>query len=618
MSRRWWQVAVMLAASACMRSSAPDGRAKQDDHDDTDADNTSTGGDADPQPIAVDEDDPPAMHQLGILTVSEEQPLNVPIRVYSAATPVRVSILGLPPGATWDATTRVMHFRPDFTQGGRTYWLTVIADNANGSTQTEFAIEIENDIEPPAPLVATRSEGGFVIHDLTQRTDEFLAGPTLAGEEHDAVVVVPAAALSAPERTYPVRVLLHGFMAELVTYPWDGEIRIHPYDKHMTSFWGHSDTIFERPADWERAGPYTQRRILHLLEWTLREVPSADPERVYVVGASMGGTGATSLALLAQRHFAWADARAGGTVPRHVVREWRHAALEAVWGSSDSEPNAGPNISPWDLLDMTRVLRDQPGSRNQMLFVAHTSGDNTVSFAMAVLPSLVTCSGFYEALQSFHVGHTVVWNEGDHLEPDPVLGSNWWRRDVYNPVHNGPGLARRDLAFVAFSKSSCDADPGSGGGDGTTEWTDDGGYATVDGRSGWDGDRVGALNRFLEWDSATIVDELGRFSVSLRVLSGDGTPPPQPGYPTIGDLLDCALPVIADVTPRRTQAFQATPGEVLVWRIGASEGTAIANDDGSVTVPRLRLTTPWSELVIERQREPEIESSVSLGGAGCP
>jgi hypothetical protein len=212
---------------------------------------------------------------------------------------------------------------------------------------------------------------------------------------------------------------------------------------------------------------------------------------------------------------------------------------------------------------------------------------------------------YMEATQGLRTGHYMVWHEGDHAYADPRLGRNWWASRLFIPTQDDRVMRlRSDLALLAFTRSSCDDDPGDGGGDGSTPWTPEGGYARPDHTSGWNGDDAGAINRFLEWESASLVDELTRFSVRVHVLFGEGSPPPYEGAPSLGDLPDCPMPITADVTPRRTQRFQVNPGEIVAWRFGSLSGEVAGNEDGSVTIPSLPIVPEWTELLIERSKPP--------------
>ncbi len=120
------------------------------------------------------------------------------------------------------------------------------------------------------------------------------------------------------------------------------------------------------------------------------------------------------------------------------------------------------------------------------------------------------------------------------------------------------------------------------------------------GDTGWNGDIAGALNRFLRWDANGIVDTIDRFEVPLRVLDGDGSGPPEPGYPSLGDRFDGELPVVVDVALRRIQAFRTRPGESVSWSWGEASGRASADARGQLRIPAVPLTHDWQTLTVTR------------------
>jgi hypothetical protein len=104
----------------------------------------------------------------------------------------------------------------------------------------------------------------------------------------------------------------------------------------------------------------------------------------------------------------------------------------------------------------------------------------------------------------------------------------------------------------------------------------------------------------LRWDATAIVDTRDKIEIPIRHVDGDGSPAPADGYPSIDDRYDGSAAPSVSVTPRRVRRFQCLPGETLGYRFGGAQGTVTANDDGSVTVPSLPVSTEWTTLIIER------------------
>ena len=521
----------------------------------------------------------------------EREPQTLTIQAQSSA---RVFAQNLPPGARWDEAQRILRWTPDFTQGGDTHHVQLIARDGDRAMTVTATITVMDSIAPPAPIIVSdEPQDGFRLLRLSQQTDAFLDSPGRAGRTFDAVIAAPLDA-AQPK---PVRIRLHGFGGQPATEGWEGEFRIMPHDPNNTYWWGFTE---DAPNGSNGALlPYTQRRILHLLEWVLRRYPGADRQRVYVEGGSMGGTGAIMFGLHHARHVAWVESFIGQTISRNH-RPSRIAQLTPLWGA----PSAA-----WDAVDATALLMNDPLAREQFIFSKHGKDDPTIHFGAVTFASPLTQLSYYDALQASHTGHMAVWDEGAHGPVDPVLGFGWWHQG-WNPIFDDTSQLRRDAPFVAFSSASHDDDPGAGEGNGLVPFSAESGYAgdvNVPGDTGWDGAIAGVINRHLRWDSTRAVDELDRFELPLRVLDDAGQDPPSPGYPPSsgyppsGDRLGAPLPVRVDVTPRRVRGFVTRPGETVAWTFGDQRGEVQAAEDGSVTVPDLALDTAWRTLVLVRR-----------------
>lgn len=540
--------------------------------------------------------------------VDEEQPLRLSVTVEGGTASTRVFVSGLPPGARWDESSRILTFRPDFIQGGARYPVEFTAVEEGRSARARTVVEVRDTVRPPAPRVRAETLlRGSRRLELEQRTDTWLDSPSHAGRTFPAVVTVPLGA-SASARM-PVVVRLHGVGA------WPprplavtDHFLVEPSDPHLTYWWGYGERLPEAEASEGSVPPYTQRRVLALLEWVLRSFPGADPERVFVEGVSMGGAGALALGLLHARHFAGVHATHGETMAA-FHRPARLAQLATLWGRPSVNPSEAESLDVWSRLDMTRALLDEPGARSQHVTLAHGKDDPIIHFGAVVRRSPLTGMSFYEALQVLRVGHFAAWDEGGHLTPDPRKDAREWARG-WAPRADAHTFLRRDLAFPAFSRSSWDGRPGEGIGNGRRPWSADTGFAgraEVAGDTGWDGDLAGALNAGLRWDGRGVVDTHSRFELPLRAVRG----PEDMGPPVV------------DVTPRRVQRFHCLPGERIHWKFGPDSGTVLADAEGAVTVPGLRLRDTWTVLVLTREPSSEwtaggLASGRDLTRSGLP
>jgi hypothetical protein len=601
--------ALALAGSACSggQATAPQGASLQTDAASEAASANEAGSDA-TDAVVDAQPGPPVIEAPGTQSVQEDSTLKLKLSVKPESDPtLRVWLQGLPPGSRWNETARELTFTPDFIQGGQQWTVQILARNAAGQATASFRIEAADTIQPPWPSIDTKASAtGYESLWLDQGTDDYLDSPGYAGRAFSARVIVPEGA-DAMHRM-PVRIYLHGIGGA----PYDGassggQYRIYPHDPASTYWWGYASCLPGCSADAGAVPNYTQRRVLHLLEWVLRNYPGADPERVYVTGGSMGGAGAATLGLLYARHFAFVDFTIGQTVPRNH-RPSRIAQLQSLWGAPALDLDDGTALEDashrgvWDRQDLTRVLQALPEARNQHLFSKHGKDDPTIHFGAVVLPSPKTNRSYYDTLREERIGHYAVWDEGGHGSADPVMGADWWDGG-WSRVFDPEAYLRRDRAFPAFTFASHDWDPGDGTSNGNQAWDVDTGYGGqegVAGDTGWTGDIAGARNRFLRWNSNAVVDTIEQLSIPLFVAGGDGQDAPKSGYPSKGDRLDKAVPVTVDVTLRRAQAFICLPGESVTWAFGTQSGIAKAGEDGAVTVPGLALDEQKRVLIITR------------------
>lgn len=619
LARCSWAAAALVAAG-CYAGPGGDGDAASSGAGESTTEVASTGSAASSDAAtglltAADETGPgpnipPTIDVPAAVSVAEHESLSLVVGVSDPdGDDVRVFALGLPPGARFDEPTRTLSFTPDFTQGGdEAVWdVTLVADDGRSRVEVVTSLAVDDTITPPWPEIASSEPGdGFTRLYLSQPTDDFLDAPGYAGRSFDAVVTRPNDVPAGELR--PVQVLLHGFDGSPSESGWEGEYRIAPHDPFDTYWWGYGEGL-PGPAPTEGAvPPYTQRRVLHLVEWVLRNEPGADPERVYITGSSMGGAGAATLGLLYGRHFASVEATIGQAIPRNH-RPSRLAQLGGWWGApalglgGGDGWGDGDGLSAWDRMDLTRALLESGEARDQWLFLRHGKDDPTIHFGAMVLPSPLTGATFYEALQESGAGHLAVWDEGAHGPWDPVMGADWWQTG-WNPIFDDTAWLRRDHAFVGFSNASHDGDPGSGEGNGMQPWSAESGFAgdlVVPGDTGWNGEIAGVLNRFLRWDAGGLVDELDRFEVPLQGLDGEGGEPPQVGYPTTGDRYDGVWPIDVDVSLRRVQAFRCRPGEVVDWSFGDASGQAVADAQGELTIEGVPVGPEWETLVVLRR-----------------
>jgi len=503
--------------------------------------------------------------------IDEEQVWEYQITARNTA---RVYVDGLAPGMHWDAVNRRLSFTPDFIQGGKEWTITLDAIDGTDTASESFTVTVNNTIQPPWPtVVSTTDKGSILLIKLSQVTDEFLDSPGYAGRSFSANIGIPKNASAT--NIMRLRIRLHGHGGD----PSDGNANstrfgIGPHDSENSWWTGYNE--FLPSGNKPTSGTihnYTQRRVMHLLEYVIKNYPGVDEERIEIKGQSMGGTGAFFISTRFARHFATLSCLICGSAAQTMQDSW----FTKFWGERQLGLLNDLGINMWDYTDATRAANENKDFRNLFISTNHAKNDSIIPFNSVVQNSPVTGQSLVSALNDEKLGHNMVWDQRGHsFNPDPILCFNWWN------VLSTASL-RRDLAFPAFSNASSNNDPGQ-----------------PDGNGGYTGEDRGVINRYFRWDSANIVDTRDVFSIPLKLdINASGTA--SNGLPPTGNDYYGTLPIVTDITIRRIQRFQLLPGELVNWSFNNASGTVAANTDGSITIPNLNLSaTTYSNLRLTR------------------
>ncbi len=308
--------------------------------------------------------------------------------------------------------------------------------------------------------------------------------------------------------------------------------------------------------------PWTERRVLSLMQWSAARFQH-DADRVYCMGASMGGTFAAFMAL----HHPELVAASFVFVPKLLFKYTPdpspsiRSSLDRMWGQIPTDLpvlGTGTSIGVWmDGRDQARAQRAS-GSAPIMGFVGRN--DVVVGWPEK-LP-------FFAAADSALAGGYWFWDTRTHEAS---------RTAPWAPMQDTRylGRFRRDRSWPALSRCSANSDPG------------DGSLAA--------GDTLGQINAFVEWDT-TLTDQPSYWQLTLRLrdlLSGSGTMP-APESLTV------------DVTPRRLQRFRPLAGTPYVFSVrrvstgrGAQFGTATADAQGVVTLRGVKVFKAGSVVTLQ-------------------
>jgi hypothetical protein len=335
---------------------------------------------------------------------------------------------------------------------------------------------------------------------------------------------------------------------------------------------------------------YTARRVSYTLDWARRTFP-VDTARVYVMGNSMGGIAGVFLAM-------WRPDLIAATMVTVPLFDFSFM--------TDSNPSCGFDEDGGQRLACDRLWGTVPTGLlmddGTPVYERLNAGAMARSLESRWVPPIIAFSGrqdtllgwsekipFYRAMRESHAGGTFFWDTRTHS--NTAAGGAWWPLQDHRYLYR----FRTDLSFPALSNCSADGDPGDG-----------------DAASG---DSIGTINGFAEWDDQ-VVDTPGEWQVRLRLR----------GLPTLwGPVVPAPDSATVDVTPRRIQRFEVTPGAEYGWQVVRSSdsaivqlGTAMADASGVLTIPGVMVFRAGSLLKVGSPLIVGVGSEPARGAPGRP
>jgi hypothetical protein len=314
--------------------------------------------------------------------------------------------------------------------------------------------------------------------------------------------------------------------------------------KAMETFWfGYVCTPQWAPGTEPRAYPFTEQRVLWLLDYSIRRY-GADRERIFARGQSMGGWGSMSIAF----HHPEIFAAIFPTLPR-----MRQRGLPSLVPLKAGAPVLMPD-GKTDYFERMDHVKYASEHHEDLPFLGWSIGRHDGFATWKEQVDMV------RALTASHHGFAMAWNDGGHGEGVQPMAKV---TRCYNP--NKFALHQ---SYPAFGHSSLDGNLGSG---------------ELEGKEIKDGDKEGGINLGFFWKN--VVDETDKWSAAIS-----------------NDL--CTAEMTVDVTPRRCQKFRLKPGDKLSWsNTAGGNGTADADTWGLVTISKVRIAPgAGTTLTIERAK----------------
>lgn len=357
---------------------------------------------------------------------------------------------------------------------------------------------------------------------------------------------------------------------------------IRPVDVSETWYFGfarsHDYRSGEEPAAGDTVVNYTEQRLLRSVYDLLRHPtlgPRVDPNRIYVYGHSMGGSGTLALALRYPNVFAAAYASEPMTNYRtsgdagdidwrsDVAWKWGAPALNlpvSLGGPGSWATHLAPfgGTGVWDWQNHQANIVSRAGDETVPFGVAHGRQDQAIGWVTQGRPFPTQADAGRRCWGGWHANADHTWLAFAGLPPtiatDPSVAPFAGLAAVR--TESVPGLSRASGNLPLPPPDS----GAEGGFNQLVEWS-----------ASWDA-----------WDGAP-VDTASLWGVSLR--SSDGQPR------------------TVDVTPRRLQTFRVTAGAGYAWenrRVSddalVASGQVAADASGLVTVPSFAVSGAGNRL----------------------
>ncbi len=314
---------------------------------------------------------------------------------------------------------------------------------------------------------------------------------------------------------------------------------------------------------------YTQRRIIWINDWLIKHFP-IDPNRVVVMGYSMGSGGATILAKSFPDKFSTACMFNAGFRGADDA-----TSIHIIGSMSDNLPTSlrglnNQTVHIEEVFSLNVPCSDQRDFPIMRVWVGKNDDNGRMHWGPAVAAQ-------FRLADSLGWGTQIHWDERGHTYP--MLNFHWIQGE------NPSGQTYRDnMSYQEFFRSNqsypgffnhrlepLNNDPGSG----------------QIGINNGDGDNWGTWGGWHNWDLTTITDESGKWEVTAW-LTGNA--------PFSNDICS-ENALLTDLAIRKPQQFKPSTGKMLEWRVRDASnnqviqaGQTTVRPDGLVVVPQIFVT----------------------------
>lgn len=465
-----------------------------------------------------------------------------------------------------------------------------VENRTSFSAANSLASPVAETVADPLPVLVWQSPSGRG-RVYTQFLDLAGYNPTFgAAGEQDYVYAYNYALLQPDPANCPGETLPASLPLSLYLQGWGGRYEVDdasPYwcavalngdDPWQTWYYGHSASYDYRQEDaFADSGPivnFSEQRLLRAIYDTLRSPAVAiDPQRVFVYGQSMGGSGALALGLRYPNVFAAAHAGEpmtnfrtagdGGGVDWRGDVDWKWGSTAANLPIQNRGRYAGhlaayDGLGVWNWQNHQAQLSGRRADDTAFISLDHGTLDTVLEWTTQGRPAY---QPFYLSRRPFS-GATV---DADHTwlgfaGLGPTMADVNWT----GPFYGFQAVRDETLPGLTYGSGSAAVPPsGPAEYNHTLEWS-----------ASWNA-----------WDGPPL-DTPALWRISLRTTDGSDQ--------------------TVDVTPRRLQAFVVTPGAAYTWenrRVSdnglEAAGQVYADADGLVTAPAFAVSPGGNRLILQ-------------------
>jgi len=260
----------------------------------------------------------------------------------------------------------------------------------------------------------------------------------------------------------------------------------------------------------------------------------------------------------------WSFGVEGGTVaavgihnPAAIKGGGFHESYARMVGTMKADLMHASGRKVWGYLNDPKLVREKPGRDLPFIGFGNGKNDHGIGWPHAV--------DLAKALQEARQPHAVIWRLRGH-------GSGTFYPRI---------RFLSDQSLPAFTACSLDDDIGT-----ATKLAKPVEYKLPWGQIAkdiYDGAREGQINTFLRWQTNDVVDEPGRWEMTVYLATGRGGAPAD----------TCTV----NITPRRLQKLKVAPGTAFTWTNTSladgevvQTGKAVADEYGLITMEKVTVT----------------------------